>query len=280
MPVFFITALALIPLAANSILCRQALGSGAIDAASFTSIRIISGALMLCLILLVRRRPLSRRDTSVKSAAMLFAYMIFFSFAYLSLDAGVGALILFGAVQLTMFTYALKAGEHFTVLSWVGLLTAIAGMVYLLSPGLHAPDLGGSLLMAVAGVAWGLYSLAGRSTSKPLESTTINFLYCIPAVILANLLFLDQSNLTQQGVLLATASGALASGCGYAIWYTALRSLKATQAATVQLCVPVLAALGGVMLLDEEVTIRLVLASLMTLSGVALVLAQRKQVKA
>lgn len=279
MHAFLLTACALIPLAANSILCRQALETGAIDAASFTSIRIISGAVMLCLIVLIRRRPLSKQDGNIKSAAMLFTYMVFFSFAYLSLGAGTGALILFGAVQLTMFVYALKIGEHFSLLSWLGLGTAVSGIIYLVSPGLNAPDLIGSLLMIIAGIAWGLYSLAGRGTTKPLESTAMNFVYCVVPVIVMNLFFLDQTVLSNHGVLLAIASGALASGCGYTIWYSALRYLKATQAATVQLCVPIIAALGGTVLLDETLTLRLILASLATLGGVALVLLQRSHKK-
>jgi len=277
MHAFVLTACALIPLAANSILCRQALGTGGIDAASFTSIRIISGALMLVLIVLLRHRRLPKQAGSVKSAAMLFGYMVFFSFAYLSLDAGTGALILFGAVQLTMFAYALKTGEHFTIFSWLGLGLAIGGIIYLVSPGLNAPDLKGSLLMILAGVAWGLYSLAGRHMTKPLESTAINFIYCVIPVLCINLFFLDKMMLTRDGVLLAVASGALASGLGYTIWYAALFYLKATQAATVQLCVPILAAFGGIVILDEALTVRLVLASLATLGGVALVLMQRSK---
>jgi drug/metabolite transporter (DMT)-like permease len=277
MHAFVLTACALIPLAANSILCRQALGAGGIDAASFTSIRIISGALMLVLIVLLRHRRLPKQAGSVKSAAMLFGYMVFFSFAYLSLDAGTGALILFGAVQLTMFAYALKTGEHFTIFSWLGLGLAIGGIIYLVSPGLNAPDLKGSLLMILAGVAWGLYSLAGRHMTKPLESTAINFIYCVIPVLCINLFFLDKMMLTRDGVLLAVASGALASGLGYTIWYAALFYLKATQAATVQLCVPILAAFGGIVILDEALTVRLVLASLATLGGVALVLMQRSK---
>ncbi len=270
-----LTLLAMLAFAANSVLCRQALEEGAIDAASFTSLRIISGAVLLYLIAFLRQQPAKRSDGNLKSAVFLFTYMVFFSFAYLSLGAGTGALVLFGAVQLTMFAAALKAGEAFSAVSWVGLGVAISGLVYLISPGLNAPDLVGALLMAVAGIAWGLYSLAGKGTTRPLQSTAMNFLYSIPLVLPVSLFFRDDLYVSQSGILLAIASGALASGCGYAIWYAALPHLRTTHAATVQLSVPAIAALGGVVFLSEDVTTRLIIASLATLGGVALVLSQR-----
>lgn len=261
--------------AANSLLCRMALGNELIDAASFTSVRVISGAVTLSLILLACGQRVGGGTTDWRTIATLFTYMAFFSFAYLSLSAGTGALILFGAVQLTMFVFALREGEHFPPISWMGLALAILGLVYLVSPGLTAPDLSGAILMAVAGIAWGFYSLLGRSAANPLRATAKNFLYSAPLVVIVSLFFLDDMSLSSTGLALAVASGAVASGCGYVIWYAALPGLTATRAATVQLSVPAIAAFGGVLMLSEEITLRLLLASVATLGGVAIVLAQR-----
>lgn len=261
--------------AANSLLCRLALGHRLIDAATFTTVRVISGAATLSLIVLLRRRPHDYRAVNWRSAAMLFTYMTFFSFAYLSLSAGTGALVLFGAVQLTMFIVALREGEHFSLLSWTGLLAAILGLIYLVSPGLTAPDPVGAVLMAVAGIAWGFYSLLGRGAADPLEATARNFVYSVPFVLIVSLLFLHDLSSSLKGLALAVASGAIASGCGYVIWYAALAGLTGTRAATVQLTVPVIAAFGGVVLLSEQITLRLLIASVATLGGVAIVVAQR-----
>ena len=271
-----LTALAMMAFAANSVLCRMALGDDHIDAASFTALRVISGALALAAIVFFRSPGQVPRDADWRAALALFAYMIFFSFAYLSLGAGTGALVLFGAVQLTMFTVALKSGEHFSVLSWTGLSVAIAGLVYLLSPGVTAPDPLGAVLMVVAGVSWGIYSLLGRQVTDPGRATAWNFLLSVPLVLITSLVFMDQYHASSLGILLAIVSGVFASGIGYVIWYAALRELAATSAATVQLSVPVIAAIGGVMLLSEEVTIRLLVASAATLGGVAIVLSQRR----
>ena len=273
-----LTAAAMIAFAANSVLCRLALGAGLIDAASFATVRTIAGALLLAGILLARRKPVKARP-DWRSVVALYLYMVFFAFAYLSLSAGTGALILFGAVQLTMFIVALRSGEHFSPLSWAGLVLAIAGLVYLVSPGLTAPDPLGAALMTVAGVAWGGYSLVGRSAGDPTEATAHNFLYAVPLVVATSLVFIGDFSVTAAGAAYAIASGAVASGIGYAIWYTALRGLSATVAATVQLSVPVIAAFGGVLLLSEAVTPRLVVASVATLGGVALVLAQRNRAR-
>ena len=184
-------------------------------------------------------------------------------------------MILFAAVQLTMFVAALRAGENFAFISWVGLTFAASGLVYLVSPGLTAPDLTGAVFMAIAGIAWGFYSLLGRSAADPMESTAINFIYSVPLVIVVSLLFMGEFQSTAKGLVLAAASGAITSGLGYSIWYAALRGLNASRAATVQLSVPAIAAFGGVVLLAEPVSLRLVLASIATLGGVWLVLAQR-----
>ena len=214
---------------------------------------------------------------------MLFTYMIFFTFAYTTLSAGTGALILFGAVQLTMFATALRSGETFSRMSWLGLALAVAGLVYLVSPGITAPDPLGAILMAIAGMAWGAYSLLGRTVGDPLTATAGAFIVATPAVLgvaAISALFSGFHMLLPTGAVLAIASGALASGCGYVIWYAALRGLTGTRAATVQLSVPVIAAIGGIIFLAEDVTLRLVVASLATLGGVAIVLAQRTAKKA
>ena len=270
-----LTVVTMLAFAANSLLCRQALGQELIDAASFTTVRVVSGAVTLVLIVLFRGRTHDRGTAGWRSAAMLFAYMAFFSFAYLSLSAGTGALILFGAVQLTMFIVALREGEHFSLFSWAGLTLAIFGLIYLVSPGLTAPDPVGAVLMAVAGIAWGFYSLLGRGSANPLEATARNFVYSVPLVLIVSLFFLGDLSSTLNGLALAVASGAITSGCGYVIWYAALPGLTATRAATVQLSVPAIAAFGGVFMLDEQITLRLLLASAATLGGVAIVLAQR-----
>jgi len=270
-----LTAVAMVAFAANSLLCRMALGEGLIDAASFATVRVVAGAITLSLILLPRWRAQGRAPVDWRAAAMLFTYMAFFSFAYLSLSAGTGALLLFGAVQLTMFVVALRSGEPFPALSWAGLGLAVAGLIYLVSPGVTAPDPLGAALMTVAGVAWGVYSLLGKNASDPLAATANNFIFSVPLVVLVSLLFLEEFHFTNQGLVLAVASGSIASGLGYVIWYAALKGLPATRAATVQLSVPVIAAIGGVILLSEQLTFRLVLASAATLGGIALVLMQR-----
>ncbi len=270
-----LTTIALLAFAANSLLCRLALGQEMIDAASFTAVRVISGALMLSAMVLPRWRVQGRPAIDWRASAMLFAYMVFFSFSYLSLSAGTGALILFGAVQLTMFIVALRGGEAFPPVSWAGLLLAGLGLIYLVFPGVSAPDPLGAVLMAIAGIAWGFYSLLGKGATSPLEATANNFIYSVPLAIIASLLYLDTFSWTLTGLTLAIISGAITSGVGYAVWYTALRGLSATSAATVQLSVPVIAAFGGVVFLAEEVTLRLVLASIATLGGVAIVLVQR-----
>jgi len=266
----------MIAFAGNSIICRLALGEGTIDAASFTTIRLISGAAMLWLVVrLWNRDDATRARGSWLSAASLFLYAISFSFAYLTLTAGTGALILFGVVQATMILAALWSGERPGVIQWTGLVIAIAGLVVLVSPGLSAPSPVGSLLMALAGIAWGVYSLRGRNATDPAAETADNFLRTVPMVLVASLINLGDARITTEGVGLALTSGAIASGLGYVIWYTALRGLTATRAATVQLSVPVLAALGGVLLLSEPMTVRFIAASILILGGVGLTLLGR-----
>ena len=271
-----LTTVAVLAFATNSLLCRLALGQKLIDPASFAAVRMVTGAMTLALVALPRWRTVGRSTGDWRSAAALFVYMAFFSFAYLSLSAGTGALILFGAVQLTMFAAGLRHGERFPLLSWAGFTLAVIGLVLLVLPGISAPDPMGAVLMAVAGVAWGYYSLIGRRVTDPLEATANNFIYSVPLVIALSVVFLGQFKAGWRGLAFAGASGVVASGLGYVAWYAALKGLSAIRAATVQLSVPFLAACGGALLLSEQVTLRLVLASCMTLGGIAIVVAQRR----
>jgi drug/metabolite transporter (DMT)-like permease len=269
------TAAAMLAFAANSLLCRLALAGGGIDPASFGAVRVVSGALALALIVHLRAKAGAGASGDWISAAMLFAYVAFFSFAYVSLAAGTGALILFGAVQLTMFGWALRGGERFTLPAWCGLALAAAGLVFLVLPGVSAPPFAGAASMALAGAAWGVYSLRGRGAADPLRATAGNFLRAAPLALVLWLPFAGVAHADAGGIVLAIVSGALTSGVGYALWYTALRGLTAMRAATVQLSVPVITAFGAVLLLGEPVSLRLVLASVAILGGIALVLARR-----
>ncbi len=268
-----ITLLTMLPLAANSLLARAAIGAQAIDPASFTTVRLLSGALMLWLIAVLSGHASAREVRgSWASAAMLFAYAAAFSFAYIDLSAGTGALILFGCVQATMWLVALWRGERPHGLAWVGLVAAFGGLVYLVSPGLSAPPPVAAGLMAAAGVAWGIYSLHGRGSTDPLADTAGNFVRSIPLTLALSLFWLGNMTWSAPGLLWAVVSGALASGVGYALWYSVLPRLSATRAATVQLSVPVIAALAGVILLGETLSVRLVLASVLILGGIGLAL--------
>ena len=270
-----LTLLALAAFAGNSLLARAALRDTQIDAASFTAIRIASGAAVLWLI--VRWRGGDARAGSWRSALALFAYAAAFSFAYLSLTAATGALLLFGAVQVTMIGVGLARGERLRPLQWTGFALAFGGLVGLLLPGLTAPPLAGALLMIAAGIAWGAYSLRGRSSAADATATTAgNFLRAAPMALLLALATLPWARIDAPGTAYALASGALTSGLGYAVWYTALKGLRATTAATVQLSVPVLTALAGVLLLAEPLATRLLLASAAVLGGIALVIAARR----
>lgn len=270
-----LTGVTMLAFAANPLLCRMAMGTSEIDPASFATVRVTSGALVLALIMMPRWLARGRTPVDWRAVAMLFAYMILFAFAYLSLSVGTGALILFGAVLLTMFGVALARGERFTSWSWVGLIVACLGLIYLVAPGVTAPDPAGAALMAAAGVAWGIYSLLGGSALDPLGDTANNFLFSVPLALVVSLLFLGDMHASGRGLALAVASGAFASGLGYAVWYAALAGLTATRAATVQLSVPVIAAFGGVVFLSEQITLRLLVSSVAVLGGIALVLAQR-----
>lgn len=266
---FVLTLLAMVAFAANSLLCRLALRTTAIDPATFTAVRLFAGAAMLAVLVALRRH---RPGGTWASALALFAYAAAFSFAYVRLPAGTGALLLFGAVQVTMHAWGLWSGERLSGLQTLGLLLATAGLVGLLLPGLTAPPLGSAAAMLLAGVAWGVYSLRGKRGGDPTSATAGNFLRSLPFALLLVLVAARPVGPDAAGVLYAIASGALASGLGYAVWYAVLPSLRATTAASVQLSVPVIAALGAVLLLAEPITLRLVLGSVAVLGGVALAL--------
>ncbi len=261
---------ALLGFAANSLLCRAALGAGSIDAASFTAIRIASGAAILWL--LARREPV-RRAGSWPSAAALVIYAAGFSFAYLRLTTATGALVLFASVQATMIGVGVARGERPSALAWLGFAVAASGLVVLTLPGLAAPDPGAAALMAMAGASWGLYSLRGRGAAHPLAITADNFLRAVPlAALLLVAIPLAGGHVTLRGIALAISSGAIASGIGYSLWYAALPHLPATRAAIVQLAVPVIAAVAGALVLGEPLTAQLGIASAAILGGIAIAL--------
>lgn len=269
-----LTSLAMTAFAANSILCRLALTDTQIDPASFTLIRLVSGAVALWVIVRIRNGG-NATAGNWRAALSLFAYAGAFSYAYVSLDAGTGALLLFGAVQATMILVGLVRGERLTRLQSGGLVLAMGGLLSLLLPGVTAPSWLGAILMTGAGIAWGVYSLLGQGSNRPTVTTAGNFLRATVLAAVLNILALPWLVWDSWGAAYAILSGAIASGLGYAIWYTALPALRATQAATVQLSVPVIAAAGGVLLLGENVTTRLLLCSVAIIGGIALVLRAR-----
>lgn len=270
------TAVAMAAFAANSVLCRLALRDAGFAPAAFTALRLLSGAAVLGLLTLPEGRLAAIRAGRWPAALALFAYAAAFSWAYVSLSAGTGALLLFGAVQATMIAAGLRAGERLRGAQWFGLGAALAGLVTLLLPGVSAPPWQGALLMVAAGVAWGTYSLLGRGQGAPVLLTAGNFLRTAPLAVALALPALGDTSWRGPGVVYALLSGALTSGLGYVVWYRVLPRLSATGAATVQLSVPVLAAFGGVLFLHEAISPRLLLAAVAVLGGIALVLRPAK----
>ncbi|MDP2596018.1 DMT family transporter [Alteromonas stellipolaris] len=313
-----LVCIAMLAFAANSLLCRMALANTDIDPGLFTTIRLASGALCLTLLVAftARRSLLSnnkseqsasgtegaaaniksaaagtnsaaagtsaiaaiKQQASIAGALSLFVYAIAFSYAYISMSTGTGALLLFGAVQLTMISVGLLKGERFAAFQWLGFLLAFAGLVILLLPGASAPPLFSALLMVSAGIAWGFYSLLGKKSNAPLLLSAGNFLYAT-LLTLPLVMWLWVTSTWQwsnEGVFYALASGIVASGCGYAIWYKALPLIQSTTAATVQLSVPVIATLMGWAFLAEAISLQIMIASLMTLGGIWLVIKMRK----
>ena len=281
----FLTSLTLTAFAANSLLCRIALGGDLIDPMLFTWIRLSSGALALWVIVLLRNQARSGRRTRPDpkrwrrhwvSGLGLFAYASAFSLAYVSLETGTGALVLFGAVQITMIAFALGSGDPLGMRQGTGVLIALGGLVYLVFPGLAAPDPRGASLMGIAGISWGIYSVLGKETRDPILETHSNFLCSLPFTGLLGLLIVRTIEFQLLGLLLALSSGIITSGLGYVLWFKCLPLLTTVQASALQLLVPVLAAFGGFLFLQEELTLRLFLASILILGGVGLVITARK----
>jgi len=282
--IFLYTTFALVAFAFNSILCRLALRGEEADAAGFTLVRLVSGAVALIAINYVVKRG-RRALTDVRaidtgswpSALFLFAYAICFSFAYLGLTTATGALILFGCVQFTMIGMSVFRGERSAMLEWMGLILAFSGLIYLVFPGLSSPPLLSALLMAIAGVAWGFYTLRGTGSEDPLGDTAGNFLRAALMVVIIALPFLSQIHLSTRGAVLAVLSGAVASGVGYTVWYAALKYHTSTRAAVLQLAVPVIAAVGGIVFLSEVAELRIVIASVLILGGIAATVGGKKR---
>lgn len=274
--ILLLTLSAMMAFAGNSLLCRAALRGGTIDAASFTSIRIVSGALVLWLILRARGHALNDVG-SWWSALALFIYAAAFSFAYLSLSAGTGALLLFAAVQATMILWGLRKRERMHARHVIGLALAFAGLVLLLLPGLSAPPLGGALLMLSAGVAWGAYSLRGKAAGDPTNATAGNFIRAVPMALVLSAACIAWAHVGRAGLVYAVISGAITSGLGYVIWYAALPGLKVISAASVQLSVPVLTAVAGILFLGEALTLRFAVAAMAVLGGIALVVLEKRR---
>lgn len=284
---FIFTGIALVAFAANSVLGRLALGANKIDASSFTAVRLLSGAIVLFVITQFRRNEtVSNTRGSWSAGLMLFLYAATFSFAYITLDTATGALILFGAVQITIILLSLISGNRLHLSEWLGVGIAFGGFVYLFLPDISTPSITGFVLMTVAGIAWGIYTIKGRGSQKPLLDTAYNFIRTAPLATLLVIATMRNMHYSTEGILLAMLSGAVASGMGYSIWYAALGGLSATQSAVVQLSVPVIAALGGVIFVSEPITLRLTLAGSMILGGILLVILgryyfiQKKTVKA
>ena len=277
MKIILLTTAALIAFAGNSVLCRMALSKPTIDAASFTLLRLLSGIVVLQLLLFFsNHRPSIRSQGSYSAAFALFFYAAAFSYAYNFLDTATGALILFGAVQLTIITLSLLRGDKLTSMESVGIGLAFGGFIYLVLPGVNAPSLTGLVLMTGSGVAWGMYTLAGQGSKNPLADTAGNFLKTLPfcVLLLFGLLFTFQISIT--GILLAVTSGAITSAIGYAMWYAVVPKLSSTLSAVLQLLVPVIAAIGGLVFAQENISIRLVTASLLILGGILLVIIRKK----
>ncbi|MBT5794643.1 MAG: DMT family transporter [Nitrospina sp.] len=272
------TGLALIAFAANSVLCRLALGGSAIDASTFTIVRLLSGVIVLTVILNISKIN-SNSSPSTKgswpASIALFLYAFTFSFAYVTLETATGALILFGSVQITMILLTIFSGNRLHISEWVGMAIAFAGFVYLVLPGVTTPSVIGFFLMTVSGIAWGVYTLKGRGSKSPIMDTAYNFLRTLPFVIILAIITMKYAHYSAEGILLAALSGGIASGIGYMIWYIALSGLSVTQAAVLQLLVPVIAAFGGIIFVSESISLRLAVSSTMILGGILMVVLGR-----
>lgn len=265
-----LTLLTLVAFASNSILCRLALASDSIDAGLFTLVRIVSGAVALIILSYAHKRKSPVGSGNWISGALLFSYAAAFSYAYINLSAGTGGLLLFGTVQFTMIGVGIYRGERPSILEWLGLIAAQAGLVVLVFPGLHAPSAIGSALMIIAGISWGLYSLRGKTAKDSTLATADNFLRAMPFTLILGLVVFPQFHSSPSGIALAVVSGAITSGGGYVLWYSVLPHLSATRAAIAQLAVPAIVAILGVIVLAEQFNTRILLALILMLGGVGL----------
>lgn len=273
-----LTILALMAFAANSVLCRLALENQLIDPSSFTFVRLVSGIAVLALVVRFRHGPRNQATGAKWSTSlMLFVYAITFSLAYITLDTGTGALILFGSLQVTVVAVTMWSGARLSISEWIGLMLALIGFAYLMLPGASAPPIGGFLLMVCAGASTAIYTLAGRHSTQPLRDTYFNFLRTAPMLILLLVPIFMDGNVSSEGVLYAVISGSVTSGLGYAVWYSALRDLSAMQAGVLQLLVPVIAAVGGVIFVSEPLAPRLPVSSLLILGGIAVLMLTRNR---
>nr|WP_252736774.1 MULTISPECIES: DMT family transporter [unclassified Psychrosphaera] len=271
----FLILFALFAFAGNSIFGRLALGDNHIDPITFTNIRLISGAIALAIFLFAKRQKLAlNRKSNWLSSLWLMVYAFCFSLAYVSLDTGTGALILFGAVQITMFIASALQGKSTLAIEKFGVGLAFLGLVVLVFPELTSPSIVGFILMALSGMAWAVYTIRGKAGSDPSIDTSFNFIYAVPICLLVALFNLDTTIINQTGVLLAIASGVLASAAGYTVWYIILKHINVLQAGVIQLAVPIIAAVGGLIWADEAITLRLVGASVLVIGGIFLVLAK------
>ncbi|EOQ71094.1 DMT family transporter [Acinetobacter pittii] len=268
----FKIALAMMAFAANSVLCRLALAGQHIDPMTFSLIRVGSGAVVLLGLFLYSKSAQAKVQWNLKNALFLAVYILAFSYAYLQIDAGIGALLLFGVVQLTMVLYGYWQGEQIGIYRGIGLCIALAGIIVLLLPGAHAPDWGYALIMAISGLAWAGYSIAGRNMTQPIGSTLANFTLAVPIVLLANILLAQDRYIDLQGWILAVLSGGVTSSGAYVLWYAILKHIDRVTASTVQLSVPCLAIIGGSLFVNETVTERVILSSVMVLFGILLVI--------
>lgn len=280
---FLYTSIALIAFAANSVLCRKALGENKIDASGFTIIRLLSGIIILIVLLgfttIIKNKKNIETKGSWYSGAMLFLYAVTFSFAYITLDTGTGALIAFASVQMTIILFSILSGKKLRSTEAIGILIAFTGFVYLILPGVNAPSIEGFILMTIAGIGWGIYTINGQGSKNPLKDTAYNFIRTLPFVLILFLFTMKHINYTSEGVLLAVISGGITSAIGYTIWYMALRGLTEIQSAVVQLLVPIIAAFGGILFVSERITFRLILASVLILGGILTVALGKNYIK-
>jgi len=273
----FKIALVMVAFAANSVLCRLALAGQHIDPMTFSLIRVASGAVVLLGLFLYSKSSQTKVQWSLKNAFFLAVYILAFSYAYLQIDAGIGALLLFGVVQLTMVLYGYWQGEQIGIYRGIGLCIALAGIIVLLLPGAHTPDWQYALIMVISGLAWAGYSIAGRNMTQPIGSTLANFTLAVPMVLLANVLVTQDRYIDVQGWVLAILSGGVTSSGAYVLWYAILKHIDRVTASTVQLSVPCLAIIGGSLFVNETVTGQVILSSFMVLSGILLVIYIRPQ---